>query len=70
MQVTPAQLRQVATDVRTVEAALTKLVGELGSAGVWSGPDADRFQDEWSSLVRSRILSAASVIDSAEFLSL
>jgi uncharacterized protein YukE len=70
MGINPAQLRQAAEDIRSAESALTAIASELHSTSIWSGADSDKFQDEWESMVRGRLLGAARSLDAAEFTSL
>jgi hypothetical protein len=70
MGVNPAQLKQAASELRSAEAALTGIANELHTAGIWEGSDADQFHDEWNSLVRSRLLGAANLLESAELTSI
>lgn len=61
------EMSGAATQVRTIDTTLTRLVGELVSAGVWSGPDADRFAQDWNDQVHTPLIAAAGKMDSVSF---
>ena len=67
MLMTQWAMSGAAGQVRSIEANMTSIVGELVSSGVWTGADADRFQRDWNDLVRARLLSAASRMDGIQF---
>ncbi len=63
MIITRGMLSRTSGEIRSAEAALAGVIGELRDAGVWSGDDADRFMRDWNDQVRGRLLGAANLID-------
>jgi len=61
--ISKSMLSQAAGEIRSAESQLAAIVAELRDAGVWSGADAERFQQDWNDLVRGRLLAAASLLD-------
>jgi hypothetical protein len=65
---TQAAIANAAADVRAAEATLASIIAELHGDGVWTGADAERFQQEWRELVSSRLQSAAGRLDNCDFI--
>lgn len=66
MIITRSALGSAASQIRSTEAALTDVMEQLTAAGVWSGPDADRYRDEWKQLISNRLLRAAAAIEAVQ----
>ena len=62
-----SELSDAAAQIRQAEAQLSRTAAELADAGMWSGQDADRFQDSWRDSVRGPLQSAAGLVDSVAF---
>lgn len=56
-----------AGQVRTIDGNLQNLVNGLVANGVWSGPDADRFAQDWNDQVHAPLISAAGKMDGIDF---
>lgn len=56
-----------AGQVRSIDGNLQSLLADLVSAGVWSGPDADRFAQDWYDQVHVPLINAANRMDSISF---
>lgn len=56
-----------AGQVRTIDSNLEGLLGELVANGVWTGPDADRFAQDWYDQVHTPLVNAANKMDSISF---
>lgn len=56
-----------ATQVRTIDGNLERLLSELVANGVWSGPDAERFAQDWYDQVHTPLVNAAGKMDSVSF---
>lgn len=67
MLMTPWAMSSAAAQVRTINANLDGMLSELVAAGVWSGPDADRFARDWNDQVHARLVTAASKMDGISF---
>lgn len=62
-----SELRDAAAQIRQAEAQLSRTAAELADAGLWSGQDADRFQDSWRDSVRGPLQAAAGLVDAVDF---
>lgn len=67
MYLSERRMSEAASQIRGIVSTLNSLVADLQSAGVWSGADADRFNQEWSNQVSSQLQSAAAQLDAIEF---
>ncbi|MGV8851678.1 MAG: hypothetical protein ACOH1M_03810 [Rhodoglobus sp.] len=56
-----------ASQVRGIDGSLQRLVDQLVATGVWTGPDARRFEQEWNEQVHSPLLNAAGKMDAISF---
>ena len=65
---TQAAIANCAAEVRAANATLASIVAELHADGVWTGADAERFQQEWQDLVSNRLQSAAARLDGVDFI--
>jgi uncharacterized protein YukE len=65
---TQAAIANAAAEVRAAEATLRSIIAELHRDGVWTGSDAERFQQEWQDLVSSRLQTAAGRLDGCDFI--
>ena len=65
---TQAAIANAAAEVRAADAALASIIAELHRDGVWTGADAERFQQEWRDLVSTRLQSAAGRLDGCDFI--
>lgn len=52
--------------VRLVDQSMRSHVERVIGEDVWSGPDADRFAQEWESLVSARLRSAAQRLETID----
>lgn len=64
---TTREADSAASQVRSGASTMNSLVAELHRAGVWTGPDADKFVSAWQTDVTDRLLRAASRIDNLVF---
>jgi len=64
VNISDVQFCMAAMQIRTMEAQLTGQLAGLRDSQQWTGPDADRFYQEWDADVRGRLLSAATKLDS------
>lgn len=60
-------MAQASADIRTLAAAMTAAVNELGHPATWSGEDAERFERDWNELVTARLHTAANKLDGVSF---
>ena len=65
---TQAAIANAAAEVRAADATLKSIISELHRDGVWTGADAERFQQEWQDLVSSRLQTAADRLDGCDFI--
>lgn len=56
-----------AGQVRTIDGNLERLLSELVATGVWTGPDADRFAQDWYDQVHTPLVNAANKMDAISF---
>ena len=56
-----------ASQVRSIDGNLQSLVSELVASGVWSGPDADRFAQDWYDSVHTPLVVAANTMYAISF---
>ena len=56
-----------AGQVRTIDGNLQNLLDGLVANGVWSGPDADRFAQDWHDQVHTPLINAAGKMDGIAF---
>jgi hypothetical protein len=61
------EMRDSAATVRSIDGTLRTLVGQLVSAGVWSGPDAERFAADWTDQVHVPLINAAAKMDAISY---
>ena len=52
-----------AGQVRSIDGTLLNLLNDLVAEGVWSGPDADRFAQDWHDQVHPKLVNAAMKMD-------
>jgi len=67
MLMSEAAMNGAAAQVRTINANLERLVSELVAEGVWSGPDATRFAQDWTDQVSTLLVNAAGTMDGISF---
>jgi len=67
MLITRAAFAASALQLRATEALITSQIHALRDNKQWTGPDADRFFDEWDVDVKARLLRAAGRLESLGF---
>lgn len=67
MYMSDYKMSAAASQIRGISTTLDTLVADLHAAGVWTGTDADRFQQEWGDQVSSLLQSAATKLDNIQF---
>ncbi|MCW4384915.1 hypothetical protein OH146_03905 [Salinibacterium sp. SYSU T00001] len=61
------EMSGAAAQVRGIDTNLERLLGEIVGPGIWSGPDADRFAQDWHDQVHTLLIAAAGHMDSVSF---
>lgn len=56
-----------AGQVRSIDGNLLNILNNLVAEGVWSGPDANRFAQDWHDQVRSKLINAAGNMERITF---
>jgi hypothetical protein len=67
MLMSESSMGAATSQVRSIKSTLDGLLSELVSAGVWSGPDADRFARDWNDEVAVQLVNAAATMDRISF---
>ncbi len=63
MNLSDAMFNLAAWQIRSTVAALDAQVARLRDTRQWSGPDADKFFQEWETDVKGKLNSAANKLD-------
>ena len=70
MSALKSELEAAIAQLRAADAQLTRTLAALEAAGVWSGADANAFQQEWADQVHRPLLIASASLEAASFVAL